>query len=395
MKKTNKGITLIALIITIVVMLILVGVVVSTTINSNLVNKTKTATEKWQTAEVNDSNIEKVTIGGVEYDGIKGYVQQTLCEHEYGEWETDTKATCIAKGSKHQTCTTCGKTVTEEIEINEDNHDLDADGACTREGCDAQSYIGYYADIDADGEVDGIIYADLAFNGSGQWANADGEYSYTKKDENTLNEYYISQEEEYQYMSFNSKPVIAPVTVDEDNNEANDRFYVMALKDFTTPAYTDEEDETNSYPAYTTYYFYKNACGKMDPSDTEVEFRSDYCVGRKNTNTMISKWDKNGEEGGYTGATQDNQDIWKHIKTKVAEGWFIPSRAEWGAFGKFATYQGVTPGNCKRNYGLSFCYWSSSQLDAREAWDAYFTRGHMDAYVSSFGDYCVRLSATF
>ena len=47
-------------------------------------------------------------------------------------------------------------------------------------------------------EVDGIIYADLAFNGSGQWTNANGAYSYSKKDKDSLNDYYICQEEEYQ-----------------------------------------------------------------------------------------------------------------------------------------------------------------------------------------------------
>ena len=31
------------------------------------------------------------------------------------------------------------------------------------------SYVGYYADIEGDGTVDGIIYADLAIGGSGQW----------------------------------------------------------------------------------------------------------------------------------------------------------------------------------------------------------------------------------
>ena len=30
------------------------------------------------------------------------------------------------------------------------------------------SYIGYYADIDGDGTVDGVIFADLAFSKSGQ-----------------------------------------------------------------------------------------------------------------------------------------------------------------------------------------------------------------------------------
>ena len=32
-----------------------------------------------------------------------------------------------------------------------------------------ESYVGNYADIDGDGNVDGVIYADLAVGGIGQW----------------------------------------------------------------------------------------------------------------------------------------------------------------------------------------------------------------------------------
>ena len=46
--KNNKGITLVALIITIIVMLILVGVTVSILINSNVIGKAKTAGEQTE-----------------------------------------------------------------------------------------------------------------------------------------------------------------------------------------------------------------------------------------------------------------------------------------------------------------------------------------------------------
>ena len=42
------------------------------------------------------------------------------------------------------------------------------------------SYIGCYADVDGNGSVDGIIYADLAIGGSGQWGNRDGAYTIPK-----------------------------------------------------------------------------------------------------------------------------------------------------------------------------------------------------------------------
>ena len=49
--KEQKGITLVALIITIIVMLILVGVTVSVVINSNLIGEANTAKESWQGAD--------------------------------------------------------------------------------------------------------------------------------------------------------------------------------------------------------------------------------------------------------------------------------------------------------------------------------------------------------
>ena len=42
-----------------------------------------------------------------------------------------------------------------------------------------------------------------------------------------------------------------------------------------------------------------------------------------NTQTMIEIWNANGGTGGFVNATQENQDIWKHVQTKFEEGWFI------------------------------------------------------------------------
>ena len=57
-----------------------------------------------------------------------------------------------------------------------------------------ESYVGYYADMDADGTVDGIIYADLAIGGSGiRGSNENGTYEIPKKEIKDLKEYYISQ----------------------------------------------------------------------------------------------------------------------------------------------------------------------------------------------------------
>ena len=68
-KDNQKGITLIALIITIIVMLILVAVVVRTAINSGLFGHAKNATGKWADEQRKEGEIGngKITIDGTEY----------------------------------------------------------------------------------------------------------------------------------------------------------------------------------------------------------------------------------------------------------------------------------------------------------------------------------------
>ena len=87
MKNKEKGITLIALIITIIVMLILVGVVVTVVIQSNLLGTTKTAGDKYKTAYEEESNMSEVTINGEKYASIEDYIESTkpLPEIKAGE----------------------------------------------------------------------------------------------------------------------------------------------------------------------------------------------------------------------------------------------------------------------------------------------------------------------
>ena len=76
------------------------------------------------------------------------------------------------------------------------------------------SYIGYYADVDGNGTVDGVIYADLAFSKSGQWygdvnVNDDtsrnyGKFTYTKQ--TNLKEYIINENKYEGY--FGKKEII-------------------------------------------------------------------------------------------------------------------------------------------------------------------------------------------
>ena len=97
MRNKEKGITLIALIITIIVMLILVGVVVTVVIQSNLLGTAKTAGDKYKTAYEDESNMSEVTINGEKYASIEDYIESTkpLPEIKAGERASET--------SKYQT----------------------------------------------------------------------------------------------------------------------------------------------------------------------------------------------------------------------------------------------------------------------------------------------------
>ena len=75
MGNKEKGITLIALIITIIVMLILVGVVVTVVIQSNLLGTAKIAGDKYKTAYEDESNMSEVTINAEKYDSIEDYLE--------------------------------------------------------------------------------------------------------------------------------------------------------------------------------------------------------------------------------------------------------------------------------------------------------------------------------
>ena len=83
------------------------------------------------------------------------------------------------------------------------------------------SGVGYYADVDGNGTVDGIIFEDFKVGGSGTWENADGKYTIPTVSE-TKN-YYISKKSYTD--KFGTKDVLTPI------GTGNNRFYVMTLTD--------------------------------------------------------------------------------------------------------------------------------------------------------------------
>ena len=189
----------------------------------------------------------------------------------------------------------------------------------------------YYADIEGDGTVDGVIFADLAVGGSGQWVNSNGIYEIPI--EENLKSYYIIDNNYTD--DFGTGKVITPI----DKTNGNNRFYVMALDDF----------DSNSHS------WYSNARG-LD--NTVSSSTNDFGMGKIKTQTMVDKWNNS-----YYG-NQNEDDIWGIIqnkdndgKSKIEKGWFVPSKSEWSAF---CSEFNITNSNYN-SYNLESAYWSSSQ----------------------------------
>jgi len=339
--KINNGITLIALVITVIVMLILVAVTITMAVNGGLFGKAADAGRQTNEAvaleqELGSGKI-KIKDGSTiyEYDNINAYFTNTPSK-VYEESE-----------------------IPEEPETPEGNEPPQNEGTLlptTEKG------VGYYADLDGDGEIetdtDGIIYADMAkgnTNGT-MWYNEYGTYTIPVK--TNLKEYNLS--EETVNGPFGPKKV---VTLANDDETKNDRFYVMALMDYSSGGY---------------YSFY------WDKNNNKIQFGTseDFGSGDDNTKLLIEYWDNIPDSD----KEWDDGDIWKNLS---GGDWFVPSRAEWSAFAKeLGVYENYS------NYGIGDYYWSSSQYDTGNAWRAGFDGGCMYDF-DILDDTCVRLSTTF
>ncbi len=353
-KQKNKGITLIALVITIIVLLILAGVTIATLTGENgILTRASEAAERTEKANVIEQA--RTDILGIQADKKDGNITKgelkTVLDKYFDDVPED-----FTIDDVFITKDEYGK---HEIAVSEIyNGNL---GETQEVITKTESYVGYYADIEGDGTVDGIIYADLAKGntGDGQWTDSDG--NYTIPTEENVKDYYISKTD-YEG-DFGIQDVLSPT------GSGADRFYVMALSDIDA----------------NTHYWYYNAYGNM--SDYATATSGNFGTGKANTETMIAKWN-NSSNGGY--GEQNANDMWGLIQNEVENGWFVPSRGEWAAF---AEELGITKSNYT-NFGLSHWYWSSSQNLSGNAYYADFGDGYIDDFYVDNSTY-VRLSTTF
>ena len=359
--RSDRAITLIALIVTIIVLLILAGVTINLAVNNQgIFNKARTATRAFKNASEN----EQTGLDEVDKE-IAKYMPNGASEGGSGSESGGGNSGSVTPGSE---TTLPGSTI-------------------LRSNAPKISVSGLkYADLDGDGTADGIIVADISkdstdkttYKGGNPWGNSDGSFSYTKVTSG-LREY--SENKNYKYTNADGSTADGTL-IKCTNNTGIPQYYVLSLADY------DGND----------HYWYKNASGKM--SDYSTFTSKDFGKGKENTEKMIERM-KNHSDSKYNSVdygeatTGTNADIWNIIEDKVKEGWFVPSKAEWAAFASYLnTSKTNTDTNYYVNYGLNSWYWSSSLNGNRYAWYVDFYYGNM-GYCSVNGAYSLRLCATF
>ena len=123
--KKNRGITLIALIITVILLLILVGVSVNVIIKGNLFSNAQKAVDGTN-AKVNEQQTIMDELMN-EWDEI----EKDYCSHNWKDGEILLQPTCTTTGKKQVVCEICGKLL--EVEIPALGHNYE-NRVCTRCG---------------------------------------------------------------------------------------------------------------------------------------------------------------------------------------------------------------------------------------------------------------------
>ena len=247
------------------------------------------------------------------------------------------------------------------------------------------SYVGKYADIDDNGSIDGIIFADLAIGKTvpGNWGNQDGAYTIPKM--TGLKEYYVKKtEKDNRWDKNNAKEVIAP----KKGTSGKDRFYVMALEDVAGAATGNIQGHTWYKNAWDSI----NSKGKMDDWNTRTY--PNFGKGKNNTAAMIKICNDKGIDNmsnpKVNYGESDTSDLWNLSAVRNTNKWFVPSKEEWSAFaGELKIDK-----NNQSTYNLAGWYWSSSQFNSKMVWSVYFAFGHMSTSLVDAHNH-VRLATTF
>ena len=144
-QNTNRGITLVALIITIIVLLILAMVSIRLVMNGGIIGRAKNGTKVYSVSEEK----EQIQLGVKEFQ---------MAQFEGGAQLKVEGAEVTPKNEGGWTVAfATGRT-----------YNVTADGTITGgekltyiSKTASENFVGYYADVNADGTVDGVIFADM------------------------------------------------------------------------------------------------------------------------------------------------------------------------------------------------------------------------------------------
>ena len=151
-----------------------------------------------------------------------------------------------------------------------------------------ESQVGKYVDIDGDGIPEGVIFADLAVGGEGQWGNEYFKEKYKIPTiEDGLKDYIVIGE--YNDQINGKQEVVVPIL------DGEDRFYIMALSNVNKGKYS----------------LYGSAKKMPDYKKTTLNV---FGSGRQNTLNMMKKWTN--EEYGK----KELDDLWTKDKIHVHNG---------------------------------------------------------------------------
>ena len=390
--KVSNGITLIALVITIIVLLILAGISISMLSGDNSI------LQKATDAKTNSDNAQiKERIQLAYHSALTGgqgsYTKESLeeeLEKEFGEnnynVDDSNNTNWILTAQGQSVIISAGKKLEEKEEP-------------------IENYVGCY--IYKDGQY-AIIYADLL---------AQQGTTLTLSTSNTSKCVFptatASEFKTYAKSSATITPTSTASTggvfgsnyqiTEVINSNGKDRFLAMALTDLASKP----------------YYFYYNAYGNMTIDTAKGSSLSTYDIGGgiTNTQTMISKWNLgNTSNGGYGNQTTSRNkgsklyyDMWEDIQSYVdasatethTSKWYVPSFTEWVAFAKMtwtdanSISRSITASNYT-TYGMKPKYWSSSQYNSNNAWYVSIYDGCMkNATVQGYTNGGVRLNTTF
>ena len=353
-RKKEQGITLIALAVTIIVMLILAGVTIAALTSENgIINQASKVKETSKVAKTEEE-------AKLEYSNLilekqmEGHGEETELSDVIGKLEENGYETAEKDGKNYIKIGEYYyeiKLENEQVSIAREKTEGITGGSSGTIASNSKSYVGYYADVDGDREVDGIIYADRLIGnteGKSPWGNSNGAYTIDTITAETAKKYKVS-EEDYTNVLGGTNKIITP------DGSGADRFYVMSLSDLNVGGYS-------------IYFWYYSAFSEGMRDFTTYTSKA-FGKGKENTEKMITKWNASGY------GAQNNQDLWKQIQDVAGTGkrWFVPSEAEWSAFGGEL---GITTDNYSSK-GLKGWYWSSSQSNAYWVWCAHFSNGFM------------------